>query len=236
MKNLWHHFGKHCFEPECKVQMLCDGHTNVKSNSIEYAYEVGGIKETIDYSVKNMADEKAAQLARQVNSKGVLPDTIDRVDVVHGGDHGCGAFIAGSRVSVILLDTGDKSNDSFSFEISVPEIQCRKDNAEILSLTIKDDLTKGFRTIAEAKLNVYLDEKNKVVCSFGNGNLNTAIKSVSPHIYAVGDLAYYGMILGKEGMSGDHYHLCKLAAKRFVQLAKDEDPWVQEEFKMKGER
>ena len=135
MKHLRHHFGKYCFEPEYKVQMLCDGHTAVRNDSIEYAYEVGGIKETIDYSVKNMADEMAVQLARQLNSKGVLPDTIDRVDVVHGGDHGCGAFIAGSRVSVILLDTGDKSKESFSFEISVAEIQCRKYNAEISYLS-----------------------------------------------------------------------------------------------------
>ena len=95
----------------------------------------------------------------------------------------------------------------------MPEIQCRNDNAEILSLAIKDDLTKGLRTIAEKKLNVYLDENNKVVCAFGNGNVNTAIKSFSPHLYVVRDLAYYGMIIRKEGMSGDHCHLCILAAK-----------------------
>ena len=82
MKHLRHHFGKHCFEPGYKVQMLCDGHPEVTSNSIEYAYESGGIKETVDYSVKNMADEMADQLARQLNSKGVLPDMIERVDVV----------------------------------------------------------------------------------------------------------------------------------------------------------
>ena len=31
MKHLRKHFGKHCFEPEYKVQMLCDGHTTVTS-------------------------------------------------------------------------------------------------------------------------------------------------------------------------------------------------------------
>ena len=76
----------------------------------------------------------------------------------------------------------------------------------------------------EEKLNVNLDEKNQVVCSFGNGNKSTAIKSVSPHIYVVGDLAHYGTILGKEGMSSDHCHLCKFDAKVFVQLAKDGEP------------
>ena len=81
---------------------------------------------------------------------------------------------------------------------------------------------------------MHLDENNTVVCAFGNGNVNTAIKSVSPHLYVVGDLAYYGMILGKEGMSGDHCHLCKLAAKEFVQLSTDREPWVHEELKLKG--
>ena len=36
-------------------------------------------------------------------------------------------------------------------------------------------------------------------------------------------------------MSGDHCHLCKLAAKEFVQLAKDGEPWVHEELKLQGD-
>ena len=215
MKHLRKHFGKHCFEPEYKVQMLCDGHTTVTSKSIEYAYEDGGIEETIDYSFKNMADETAAQLSRQLNSKGIHPDRIERVDVVHGGDHGCKAFIAGSRISVILSKNNNTTDDdedevkheSFSFEISVAEILCRKDNAEILTLTIKNDLTKGLKTIAEEHLNITVDDQNKVVCSFGEASTDAAFLSIKPHLYVVGDLAYYGMILGKEGMSGDHCHL-----------------------------
>lgn len=37
---------------------------------------------------------------------------------------------------------------SILFEISVAEIRCRKDNAEILSSTIKDELTNGLKRLA----------------------------------------------------------------------------------------
>ena len=190
-----------------------------------------------------MADETAVQLSRQLNSKGIHPDRIERVDVVHGGDHGCKAFIAGSRISVILSKNNNTTDDnedevkheSFSFEISVAEILCRKDNAEILTLTIKDDLTKGLKTIAEEHLNITVDDQNKVVCSFGEASTDAAFPSIKPHLYVVGDLAYYGMILGKEGMSGDHCHLCKLSAKEFVNLAKNGELWVHEELAKMGE-
>ena len=43
------------------------------------------------------------------------------------------------------------------------------------------------------------------------------------------------MILGKEGMSGDHCHLYKLSAKEFVNLAKNGELWVHEELAKMGE-
>ena len=77
MRHLRHHFGKHSFEPEYKVQMLCDGHTRITHGSIEYAYDEGGIKETIDFTTKNIADEAVAQLSRQLKSRGITsPDKI----------------------------------------------------------------------------------------------------------------------------------------------------------------
>ena len=35
-------------------------------------------------------------------------------------------------------------------------------------------------------------------------------------------------------MAGNYCHLCKLATKEFVQLAKYEEPWVHEELKLQG--
>ena len=62
MKNLWHHFGKHKCSPEYQVHMLCDGHTKVEVNKIEYQYEEGEAPETLDYHQKNIAEETEAQL------------------------------------------------------------------------------------------------------------------------------------------------------------------------------
>ena len=88
---------------------------------------------------------------RQLQSKGVSPEDIIRIDIITGGDHGKGAFVARARIVVALdeqaTSEGEKI-DSFSFEISVAEIICRKDNADILCKTIKDELTKGLDTLA----------------------------------------------------------------------------------------
>ena len=62
MRVLRHHFGWRAFEPEYKVQMLCEGHTEVSVGSIKYEYEDGAIPEVLDYTEKNIADECVAQL------------------------------------------------------------------------------------------------------------------------------------------------------------------------------
>jgi len=163
----------------------------------------------------------------------VLPEDIERIDIIAGGDHGKGAFVAGARIVVKLADNAKsaKGDDvqSFSFEISVAEIICRKDNAEILELTIKDELTKGLDTLATEPLHFFLDATNKIQCSVGTNNLAPANGDVCTHnanMYIVGDLAFYGMILGKESMSGTHCHLCKLPAAEFKNLLVNGEPWA----------
>ena len=62
LRVLRHHFGKHAFAPKHQVHMLCDGHTKVEVNKIEYQYEEGEAPETLDYHQKNIAKETEAQL------------------------------------------------------------------------------------------------------------------------------------------------------------------------------
>ena len=59
---LRNHFGLKAFEPEKKLQLLCEGRSEVKVGKIEYAYEDGAIPETIHYMHKNIASEVIAQL------------------------------------------------------------------------------------------------------------------------------------------------------------------------------
>ena len=61
----WHegvHFGMKAFEPKSKLQLLCEGQSEVKVGEIKCAYEDGAILEIINYMYINMASEVAAQL------------------------------------------------------------------------------------------------------------------------------------------------------------------------------
>ena len=137
--------------------MICDEHSKIFVDTLEYDYENRGVKETMNYTHKNIADKVAVQLQRQRKGHGIqLPCNINRIDIIHGGDHGCGEFIAGARVCVNLTqlsqttgtDDGDVvTQQSFTFEIFVAEIICHKDNTEIILLSIRDELTRGLEKI-----------------------------------------------------------------------------------------
>ena len=65
----------------------------------------------------------------------------------------------GAKIVVTLSDDcsdnksddndGTEKKDCLSFEISVAEIICRKDTAEVLLLTIKDELNAGLNVLAK---------------------------------------------------------------------------------------
>ena len=133
--------------------MLCEGHTEVTARHIDYAYDKNGIEERIHWTEKNIAEEFLAMLAEELRRLNISVDSIDYIDVISGGDHGKGAFIAVGKVIVFLKD-----GKSFSFEMTVAEILCRKDNAELLSLTIKDLLTQGLQTMAKDNLYIKVDK------------------------------------------------------------------------------
>ena len=67
LRHLRHHFGKDCFDPKHQIQMICSGHSEIVVDTMEYAYEDGGVKEIINYMHKNITNEVAVQLQRQLN-------------------------------------------------------------------------------------------------------------------------------------------------------------------------
>ena len=96
--------------------MLCDGHTEVKHGSIEYAYEEGEQQESIEYTYKNVVNETIAQLTRHLQALHVTPDMVNSIDVVSGGDHVKGSFIAVSMIVVTLNDNAiETDNDPICF-------------------------------------------------------------------------------------------------------------------------
>ena len=77
---------------------------------------------------------------------------------VAGGDKGGDAFQFGTTVYV---ETNDDT--VHSFEVSVCEVICEKDTAEILSNTIVKNLTKGLKNCTKT-LHIYTDTNDNVKC------------------------------------------------------------------------
>lgn len=243
LRHLRHFFGNNVFDSEKKVQMLCDGHTKVHSDVVTFARVEGGLKERVYYSQKNIADEFAAQLARELNHRDIVdPKRVQGIDVMAGGDHGKGAFVFGAKVVVYVTKEEDHKeideDASFLFEISVAEIVCSKDCGDIIAMTIKDELTKGLETIAkkDMTISVKTDDssgKKTIFCSYDpDHSMACAMTSfqVTAGIYVVGDLACHGMVLGKESMSGKWCHLCKMAASMMAELNLTAEHWTMEDL------
>lgn len=67
VRHLRHHFGKHSIAPEYKVQMLCKGHMKVTTGILQLPKTKEGARMKIHYSQKNIVDELAAQLERELD-------------------------------------------------------------------------------------------------------------------------------------------------------------------------
>eukprot|EP00984_Skeletonema_dohrnii_P005248 scaffold1837_cov120-Skeletonema_dohrnii-CCMP3373.AAC.1 len=208
--------------------MFCEEHTTVSTGSIPYSYDgEDRVEETIDYYEKNIALEVQKQLGfalTRLKKSGVL---IKRIDIVVGGDHGAGAFVLGAKVIVTFEDS-----TSHYFDVSVAEVTCRKDNAEILKRTIHDELTKGLEVMAKNQLHIDVHQNEKgddvFTTTFGGSETegSTRVKSISVILFVTGDLAWYACILGKESMSGHWCHLCKLSRTEYQDLAMEGEEWT----------
>ena len=74
-----------------------------------------------------------------------------RISCVSGGDHGDIAFHFGA---IIIVET---TNGKIDLDVSVLEVLCQTDSAELLEKTILKRLTKGMRTVATDMLYIYID-------------------------------------------------------------------------------
>jgi hypothetical protein len=212
--------------------MYCEGATHVNTGKIEYTYEEeeDGVKETIEYYEKNIAFEIAKQLGYLLTKTKKNCVLIKRIVIVLGGDHGCGAFVVGAKVIVTFTD-----NKSECFDVSVAEVLCRKDNAEILEKTVLSELSKYLELVVENPIRI-IERKTApdgdsvgIECMFEPTVVEkccTELKILKANVYVTGDLAFYAMVLGKEGMSGHWCHLCKLSRKEFADLAAEGEEWT----------
>ena len=84
----------------------------------------------------------------------------------------------------------------------------QKDNAEVLKKTIEPHLKKGTNTIINQKLSVGFNAEGEIECVLGDGKELKLVVMPDQHMYIIGNLAFYAMILGKDNSSGYWCYLC----------------------------
>ena len=72
-----------------RVDILSDGHVEVKYDSINFTFEGKNEEEFIEWTEQDIADAIAWKLSHQLQSKNIHPSTVQCIGVVAGGDHGC---------------------------------------------------------------------------------------------------------------------------------------------------
>ncbi|KAL7553941.1 hypothetical protein ACHAWF_017571 [Thalassiosira exigua] len=212
-KHLRFHLGKGFLPPKACVAMLCEGHAKVKVGSVPHKYKDMQEEETIEYSIKAMDKELESQLGRLLQSKKIEPAEVMKVTTITGGDHGDVAFQFGATVQV------ETKEENLEFEMSLAEVLCRTDSAEIIEKTILGDLTKAMKTVATKRLHIYKDAEGKVGCCFGampDGASFESYSGIEVKMHVTGDLAFYAMALGRESMSGAWCFLCKLCRSQYA--------------------
>ena len=229
-KHLRDHLGKAFLPTSAKVAMLSEGYTPIVTRTIEYKYPDQEKTEIIEFSEKDLVREMEAQLSRALQSKHVDPKEVKRVSNVSGGDKGGDAFQFGSRIKVEFHG----SRKTMFVQISVAELICRQDTAELIERTILPNITKGLETIATSPLFVYLNADDEVKCVFGGCPGDIVPERVKRlervRLFISGDLAFFSMALGRESMSGHWCFLCQLRRAQFSKGDERAAMWNMEEL------
>ncbi len=231
-RHIRHQWGKNALGSENALMALTEGHSEVFTDTAYYPSKDGGKDEKIEFSIKNLAREIETLIPSIMEGNQIAPKMVGRVDVTTGGDHGKGALQHGAQVTTVVKDAyeveghDDDDSHSFTFNTIIAEVICKKDNSEILKLTINNKLSEAMKEIAESKVEFQVSANGKVKCRFIPKSEKTLHPTCAVHLYAIADLAYYGMVLGREHMMGDWCYLCTLSHAEFQDLLKEGDDWT----------
>jgi len=226
-KHMADHIGKNFLPSRSKMRMMCEGHTKIFTDTVEHAYEEGEEEETIDFNWKDLSLEVSTKLAAVLSSENISPRDVKRIVAILGGDHGGDAFTFGTKLCVHFHG----AREPIYCEVTVCEVICRKDSAELLEKTLVEKMTPYIKKINDEQLWIYRVDQ-EVHCSYGERPANIAnhmIKDVKTWLFVTGDLAFYAMALGRESMSGHWCFLCKLKKSMFAS-GDAGDHWTMEQL------
>jgi hypothetical protein len=187
--------GSSVFSTEYKIEQVL-GLEHVQPQTDTYKYG----KENIDWSYKPVQDV----LELWLKSKNADPNGFqcDHLDIVVTIDHGKGH----SRITCnFITRTRSPENGEWKEEeyaCTIGNARCRKDNAKILMNTFGTLLNDGLKTLPSS---ISIVEGQ---AEFGVNEL--AQKSIPINLFMAGDILFYNMVIGKEGMSGWWCSYCKL--------------------------
>jgi len=139
-------------------------------------------------------------------------ENVMSADIILGGDHGQGAFR--SPVKIIMTFVDHKK----TVECWFGEVECKKDNFEVIKGTLAGPMNMGLRRMMEKDVATGVSADGRFVVSKDSCSARYALKDevIDTNLYLViplrfflsGDLAFYAMSLGKEGSSGAHCYVC----------------------------
>ena len=211
---------------------LNDGHVPVCTGVEKYDKGDGEKQERIEYSIKHAAREVERLTSSIMEANNILPLHVGRIDLTTGGDHGKGALQLGIRLTMVVSNEGELRNHdhdddkAITVDSILAEVICKKYNADVLKITINSKFVEVMRGIEEGKLELIVTEPGKVKCNIIPYAQPTHEKSVKVNMYVVSDLAFYGTVLGREGMMGGWCFLCDLARRQFCDLLTPDRTWL----------
>jgi hypothetical protein len=126
--------------PEARCRVLGKDHTKIKTGVYEYCKEEGKRIELCEWFAIDAFDELKMKIESYINSiDNFHPSMIEYIHSVYGGDHGQGKFRFPSKL--IIKCKG--SNEPFTRTYLLAEIDCKKDNGEIIKSTIAPEIQSG---------------------------------------------------------------------------------------------
>jgi hypothetical protein len=179
--------GSTVFSTEYKIQQVL-GLEHVQPRTGYYKYG----KEKIDWSYKPI--NQVLELWLKSRTKDPSEFLCDGLDIVVKIDHGKGH----SRITCNLFTrwqdkAGEWNEDEYSCTIG--NARCKKDNADIIMNTFGTLLNDDLKTVASS-ISIIDGQPTK------SGANVAARKNIPINQFMAGDILFYNMVIGKEGMSG----------------------------------
>ena len=211
-KFLSYHFGHRVCVSEKLIAAVGSDFVHFKSESIPVDVREYGVKKIL-FSWRDLDElihKYSSELFENLSS-------IDRLEILLGGDHGKGAmnFIAVIIVRYKVTKEQAQEGEPKILELQIGQVDHTKDNMFLLRHIIQK-ITPGITSLnpKEGKSVIYVEYlKEKEYKILQEENKRTI--KVNIHFFLIDDLKFFFMMLGRKGYAGTQCLYCTLLAKEW---------------------